>query len=118
LAHYAEINESNIVVRVIVADSDFINSGIVGDPSKWIQTSYNTINNQHPDNTPLRKNYAGVGYFYDRDLDAFIPPKPYESWILDTDKGDWHAPIQKPEDNGYYTWDETTQSWLNVVSEE
>ena len=91
MGHYAHINEDNIVDNVIVAQADFINSGAVGDPSQWIQTSYNTRGGVHynsetnepDDGIPLRKNYAGIGYTYDSVRDAFIPQKPFESWILD-----------------------------------
>ena len=80
MAHFAEINNDNIVQRVIVAEQDFINSGAVGDSSRWIQTSYNTHGGQHSlGGTPLRKNYAGVGFTYDQDKDAFIQPKPMTS---------------------------------------
>ena len=77
MSHYAQIDENNIVINVIVAEEDFIQSGSVGDPNSWIQTSYNTYGNVHQlGGTPLRKNYAGIGYTYDSILDAFIPPKP------------------------------------------
>jgi hypothetical protein len=77
MSHFAQIDDNNIVITVIVADQDFINSGAVGDPSKWIQTSYNTYGGVHKlGGTPLRKNYAGIGYTYDTQRDAFIPPCP------------------------------------------
>lgn len=77
MAHFAEIDENNIVLRVIVAEQDFIDSGSLGDPSKWIQTSYNTFAGQHQlGGIALRKNFASAGYIYDRTKDAFIPPKP------------------------------------------
>lgn len=76
MAHFAEINKEGVVIRVIVAEQDFIDSGLVGNPDNWIQTSYNTVEGKHKlGGTPLRKNYAGVGYQYDRERDAFIPPK-------------------------------------------
>lgn len=111
MAHFAEIDENNIVLRVIVAEQSFIDSGIVGNPASWIQTSYNTRANTHPENKPLRKNYAGIGYYYDSILDAFIPPKPYESWILNTETGLWEPPISYPEDGNSYEWDEQNCSW-------
>ena len=90
MSHFAEIDETNTVLRVIVAEQEFIDTGAVGDPSKWIQTSYNTRAGVHygqdgmPDSgEPMRKNYAGIGYTYDATRDAFIPPKPYASWVLD-----------------------------------
>jgi len=107
MAHYAEINESNVVVQVIVADQDFVDS-LQGT---WLQTSYNTRGGQHIlGGQPLRKNFAGVGYHYDSELDAFIPPKPYTSWILDTSTCTWQAPIPKPD--GSYYWDENANNWI------
>lgn len=89
MAHFAEI-QNNIVVRVIVAEQDFIDSGAVGDPKNWIQTSYNTVKGQHTKGgTPLRKNFAGVGFTYDRVLDAFIPPKPSKEYKLDKKTCTW-----------------------------
>lgn len=82
MSHFAKINNDNIVEQVIVAEQEFINTGILGDPSTWIQTSYNTWAGEHPEGRPLRKNYAGVGFAYDPVRDAFIPPKPEGSWVL------------------------------------
>ena len=112
MAHFAQINENNIVTQVIVAEQDFIDSGTVGDPSKWIQTSYNTKGGQHPEGKPLRKNYAGIGYSYDSVRDAFIPPKPFNSWILNEDTCLWNPPIPIPDDEKIYVWDEETLSWI------
>ena len=90
MSHFAQIDENNIVINVIVAEQDFIDSGAVGDPASWIQTSYNTYGNVHIlGGTPLRKNYAGIGYTYDSTRDAFIPPKPGEEYLLDEDKCIW-----------------------------
>ena len=76
MSHFAQINDENIVTQVIVAEQDFINSGAVGDPSRWIQTSYNTFAGEHRNGgEPLRKNYAGIGYTYDSQRDAFIPSR-------------------------------------------
>lgn len=76
MAHYAEIDDNGIVLRVIVAEQDFIDSGAVGDPQKWIQTSYNTINGIHKlGGKPFRKNFAGIGYIYNKQLDEFNPPE-------------------------------------------
>jgi hypothetical protein len=111
MAHFAQIDENNIVVQVIVAEQDFIDSGAVGDSSKWIQTSYNTHAGQHPDGRPLRKNYAGIGYTYDSVRDAFIPPKPFESWLLNEETCLWYPPVPMPNDDKYYIWDEETISW-------
>lgn len=77
MAHFAEINKEGVVLRVIVAEQEFINGGSVGDPENWVQTSYNTRGGEHSlGGTPLRKNYASEGFVYDRERDAFIPPKP------------------------------------------
>ena len=132
MSHFAEISGSNnIVIRVIVAEQDFINSGAVGDPANWIQTSYNTSGGVHygdvsgsyvPDGgTQLRKNYAGEGYTYDEDKDAFIPSKPFASWTLDEDSCRWEPPVAYPEppvdpgDYKAYSWDEDSQAWVEVT---
>ena len=113
MAHFAQINQDNIVTQVIVAEQDFINTGLVGDPSTWIQTSYNTFGGQHKfGGTPLRKNYAGAGYLYTPELDAFIAPKPFESWVLNTETCLWEAPTLKPGDN--YYWNEETLNWVEI----
>lgn len=108
MSHYAKI-ENNIVTTVIVAESEFI-STLNGT---WIQTSYNTYGGQHRNGgTPLRKNYAGVGFTYDRELDAFIPPRPFASWTLDEDTCLWEPPTPRPNDGKIYDWDEPTTSWV------
>ena len=104
MAHFAKLN-NNTVTQVIVAEQDFINSGQVGDSFLWVQTSYN--NN-------FRKNYAGVGFTYDKTRDAFIPPKPYPSWILDEDTCNWEAPVPYPTDGLTYQWDEETLTWIET----
>jgi len=106
MAHFAKIDSNNIVTQVIVAEQDFINSGAVGDSFLWVQTSYN--NN-------FRKNFAGVGYTYDKAKDAFIPPKPYPSWTLVEDTCQWTAPTAMPDDGKMYTWNEDTTNWTEVV---
>lgn len=112
MSHFAEIDENNIVIKVIVAEQDFIDSGVVGDPSKWIQTSYNTSGGVHQlGGTPLRKNYAGPGYKYDVVRDAFIPPKPYDSWVLNEDTCLWDPPVPYPSDGEKYIWEEALQQW-------
>ncbi len=105
MSHFAEIDNNNIVQRVIVAEQDFINSGAVGDSFRWVQTSYN--NN-------FRKNYAGKGYTYDKTRDAFIAPQPFPSWLLDEDTCRWDAPTPMPDDGKMYDWDEDTTSWVIV----
>jgi hypothetical protein len=114
MSHFAQINQDNTVVQVIVAESDVINSGLFGDPAQWIQTSYRTQGGQHPEGTPLRKNFAGIGYTYDPVRDAFIPPQPYASWVLNEDTCLWHAPLPRPQDDNYYVWSEDLQQWLVI----
>ena len=112
MSHFAKV-ENGIVTKIIVAEENFINSGKVGDPSLWIQTSYNTHAGQHPEDRPLRKNFAGIGYSYDSIRDAFIPVKPYESWVLNEDTCLWDPPIPYPnaDSNEFYKWNEENQSW-------
>lgn len=118
MSHFAKIDENNIVVQVIVAEQDFINTGAVGDPTNWIQTSYNTRGGIHygqdgqpDDGVALRKNFAGKGYTYDADRDAFIPPRPFASWSLNEDTCLWDSPVAYPTDGQYYVWNEDTTSW-------
>jgi hypothetical protein len=117
MSHFARV-ENGLVTQVIVAEQDFINTGAVGDPTQWIQTSYNTFAGAHQlGGTPLRKNYAGIGYTYDSELDAFIPPKPFPSWMLDTETGHWHAPvaIPAPKEGVTYMWNEDAQIWEEKI---
>lgn len=109
MAHFAQV-ENGIVTQVIVAEQDVIDSGLFG--TGWVQTSYNTHGGQHPEGRPLRKNYAGVGYTYDEQRDAFIPPKPYPSWVLVEDTCLWTAPVAMPTDNKFYNWDESSLNWI------
>lgn len=114
MAHYAKI-QNNIVTQVIVAEQDFFDTFIDTSPGEWIQTSYNTHGGIHSlDGTPLRKNYAGIGFTYDRTKDAFIPPKPYASWILNEETCLWNAPVVYPEDGRMYRWNEETVNWVEV----
>jgi hypothetical protein len=118
MSHFAQINENNVVIQVIVAEQDFINSGAMGDPRTWIQTSYNTSGGvHHKGGTPLRKNFAGVGYHYIAEIDAFVPPKPYDSWHLNGETGMWQPPVPPPATNPgeICDWDEPTQSWVPHV---
>ena len=114
MAHFAKV-ENGIVTQVIVAEQEFINSGAVGNPENWIQTSYNTYGGVHLlGGTPLRKNYAGIGFSYNEEIDAFIPPKPleYESWILNEEKCIWEPPVEKPDDGNQYYWNEELLEWV------
>jgi hypothetical protein len=113
MAHFAQI-ENGIVTQVIVAEQDVIDSGLFG--TGWVQTSYNTHGGQHPEGRPLRKNYAGIGFTYDSTRDAFIPPKPYASWLLNEDTCLWDSPVPYPTDDKQYRWDEATTSWVEVTN--
>ena len=114
MSHFAKV-ENGTVTQVIVAEQDVIDSGLFGDPATWIQTSYNTQAGVHLlGGTPLRKNYAGIGYTYDTVRDAFIPPKPFNSWILNENTCVWDAPTPMPSDGKLYNWDETSTSWVEV----
>jgi len=111
MAHFAKVN-NNIVEQVIVAEPEFFETFVDTSPGEWIQTSYNTYGNQHLlGGTPLRGNYAGIGFTYDKINDVFYEPKPYQSWILDTETWNWKAPVAYPTDGKRYTWNESTQSW-------
>jgi hypothetical protein len=112
MAHFAKVS-NGVVVQVIVAEPEFFQTFVDTSPGEWIQTSYNTHGGQHPEGRPLRKNYAGIGFTYDRTRDAFIPPKPYASWTLNDTTCLWDAPTPMPTD-GVYTWDEATLSWKPV----
>jgi hypothetical protein len=112
MAHFAKV-ENGIITQVIVADQDVIDSGLFG--TGWVQTSYNTRGGQHPEGRPLRKNFAGVGFTYDSQRDAFIPPKPFASWTLNEDTCLWNAPTPMPQDVKRYVWYETTTSWVEVT---
>ena len=117
MSHFAKV-ENGIVTQVIVIEQDVLNTGYWGDPSMWVQTSYNTYAGEHKlGGAPLRKNYAGIGYTYDSERDAFYAPKPYVSWILNEDTCVWEAPVPMPTDgeatNVFYTWDERNLAWVS-----
>ena len=115
MSHFAQIDENNIVTQVIVIEQDVVDTGLFGDPNSWIQTSYNTHGGVHSQGgTPLRKNYAGIGYSYDSTRDAFIPPKTYNSWVLNESTCLWEAPTPMPTDGKIYNWDENTTSWVEM----
>jgi hypothetical protein len=111
MAHFAKV-EDGIVTEVLVIEQDVIDTGAFGDPALWVQTSYNTYGGQHPEGRPLRKNYAGIGYTYDAERDAFIPQQPFPSWTLDEETCLWYAPTAYPDDDKTYTWDEDTLAWV------
>ena len=124
MSHFAKV-ENGIVTQVIVAEQDFINSGHVGDPKDWIQTSYNTRGGVHykldtgepseDQSKALRGNYAGIGYTYDSINDVFYAPQPYPSWILNNTTWLWEAPTLMPTDGKLYMWDEETLNWKEVI---
>jgi hypothetical protein len=112
MGHYAKIVDGK-VTQVIVAEPDFFKTFIDTSPGEWLQTSYNTVGNQHlQGGTPLRGNYAGVGYTYDVTNDVFYAPQPFESWVLDETTWTWNAPIPMPVNEKFYTWDESTKNWV------
>lgn len=113
MSYYAKI-EKGFVTQVISAEQDFIDT--IG--GEWVQTSYNTYGGQHPEGRPLRKNYAGIGYTYDLERDAFIPPSPYPSWLLNEDTCLWQPPVPVPDEEKQYAWDEDSTSWIEVITEE
>ena len=117
MSHFAKI-ENGLVMQVIVAEQDFIDT-LEG---QWVQTSYNTYKNQHPENKPLRGNYAGVGYVYDATNDVFYAPQPYPSWKISAPTWTWTPPVPYPTDVGTpespkrYTWNEETIGWDLVTT--
>jgi hypothetical protein len=116
MSHFAQIDENNTVTQVIVIEQDVVDSGLFGDPASWIQTSYNTYGGVHTQGgTPLRKNYAGIGYTYDSARDAFIPPQPFNSWVLNEDTCLYEAPTPRPTDDKIYSWDEDTLAWIEII---
>lgn len=124
MGHFAKVVDGK-VTQVIVAEPEFFDTFVDSSPGQWLQTSYNTRGGVHyqPDsNQPsadqskaLRKNYAGVGYSYDATKDAFVPPQPFASWVLDDTTCLWNAPVAYPADGKQYVWDEATTSWKEVV---
>jgi hypothetical protein len=126
MAHFAQIDENNVVVQVLVVPDaeehrgqEFLADDL-GLGGTWKKTSYNTQGGVHANGgTPYRKNYAGIGYTFDAARDAFIPPKPQEfnSWVLNDDTCQWQAPVPYPTDGKMYTWDEASTSWVEVAAE-
>jgi hypothetical protein len=124
MAHFAKVIDG-IVQQVIVAEQEIIDSGIVGDSLLWVKTSYNTKNGVYYEpnsdipaqdqSKALRKNFAGIGFTYDSERDAFIPPKPFESWTLNENTCNWDAPTIYPNDGKHYTWNEETLTWTEVT---
>ena len=120
MAHWAELDENNIVTRVLVGSNEDPDEGyqwlIDNLGGTWVKTSYNTQGGVHSlGGTPLRKNYAGIGYSYDATRDAFIPPKPFNSWLLNEDTCLWDAPTPYPADGKMYRWVEEYLNWQEVT---
>ena len=125
MAHFAKLNSENIVEQILVVSNevatneqagvDFLNN-LLKTSDTWKQTSYNTVGGVHKlGGTPFRKNYAGVGYKYDESRDAFIAPKPYNSWTLNETSCSWEAPTPYPNDGNLYIWDEENLRW-NLIN--
>ena len=112
MAHFAELDENNIVVQVLVTDNDYPNEGydwlVETFGGTWVQTSYNAT---------IRKNFAGIGFNYDETRDAFIAPKPYEFWLLNEETCHWEAPVAHPTDGVMYKWNEDKIDWEAIVNE-
>jgi hypothetical protein len=113
MSHFAKVVDGK-VVNVIVAEKEFFDTYVDSSPGTWIQTSYNTYGNKHPEDRPLRGNYAGMGYTYDAINDVFYAPQPFTSWILNNTTWLWEAPKPMPDDGKAYTWDEATINWKEV----
>jgi hypothetical protein len=121
MSHYAKV-QNGLVTQVIVAEAEFFDTFIDSSPGEWIQTSYNTRGGVHynaatgepsaDQSKALRKNYAGIGFTYSRQLDAFIPPKPFSSWVLDEETCLWNAPVAMPTDGKFYVWNENELNWI------
>ena len=120
MAHFAQLDENLAVIQVIVVSNEALNDlsfpesesvgvdfcrSLFGSSTNWLQTSYNA---------GFRKNYAGIGYHYDQHMDAFVPPQPFPSWILDTETITWKSPIPYPDDSNKYMWDEPSLSWVLI----
>lgn len=115
MSHFAKVLDGK-VTQVIVAEPDFFTTFVDSSPGTWIQTSYNTIGGQHTQGgTPLRGNYAGIGYIYDAQNDVFYAPQPYASWILNKETWIWEAPVAMPTDGKKYKWEESSKSWVELV---
>ena len=114
MGHFAKVVDGK-VTQVIVAEQEFFNTFVDTSPGTWLQTSYNTIGGQHTQGgTPLRGNYAGIGYTYDHTNDVFYAPQPFPSWTISAPTWTWTAPTPMPTEGGPYRWDEPTLTWIAV----
>ena len=114
MSHFAKVLDGK-VTQVIVAEPEFFQTFVDSSPGEWIQTSYNTYGNQHPEGRPLRGNYAGIGYTYDATNDVFYASKPFNSWNLNEDTWLWEAPVAIPDDGKTYVWDEEITNWKEIT---
>ena len=119
MSHFAQLDENDVVIQVLRITQNILDSGLFGNPTSFIQTSYNTHGGVHLlGGAPLRKNFAGIGSKYDRILDAFIPQKPFTSWVLDKETCLWKPPFSPPDDGKQYGWDESVVNWVEVQIEQ
>jgi len=114
MSHFAKVLDGK-VVQVIVAEKEFFDTFVDSSAGTWLQTSYNTYGNQHPEGRPLRGNYAGIGYNYDATNDVFYAPQPFPSWILNNTTWLWEAPVAMPTDGKQYKWNESITNWEEVT---
>lgn len=114
MSHFAKVCDGK-VIQVIVAEKEFFDTFVDSSPGTWIQTSYNTHGNQHPEGRPLRGNYASIGYIYDSVNDVFYAPQPYPSWILNNNTWLWEAPVAYPTDGKLYKWNESITNWEEIT---
>ena len=118
MSHFAKVVDG-LVTQVIVAEQEFFDTFVDSSPGQWIQTSYNTHGGVHANGgTPLRKNYAGIGFTYDAGRDAFIPPRPFSKWVLNEQTCLWDAPTQMPNGDNQYLWDDAVGNWVEVPPQE
>jgi hypothetical protein len=114
MSHFAKVLDGK-VTQVIVAEKEFFDTFVDSSPGTWLQTSYNTHGNQHPEGRPLRGNYAGIGYTYDATNDVFYAQQPYPSWTLNNTTWLWEAPVAMPTDSKIYKWNESITNWEEVI---
>jgi hypothetical protein len=114
MSHFAKVIDGK-VTQVIVAEKEFFDTFVDSSPGAWLQTSYNTHGNQHPEGRPLRGNYAGIGYNYDATNDVFYAPQPFPSWTLNNTTWLWEAPVAMPTDGKQYKWNESITNWEEVT---
>ena len=114
MSHFAKVLDGK-VVQVIVAEKEFFDTFVDSSAGTWLQTSYNTYGNKHPEGRPLRGNYAGIGYNYDATNDVFYAPQPFPSWTLNNTTWLWEAPVAMPTDGKQYKWNESITNWEEVT---